>query len=63
MADNCEGCAFSHGEPSRWDGTIRCRRYPPTEQPNDDTRRKSFLAVHRHDWCGEFKPKEQDNDQ
>ena len=47
---SCETCQYSVME--LW---LFCRRYPPIQPTNEDTR---FPQVHATDWCGEYQPKE-----
>ena len=60
---NCNECKFSHddGEGGPED-PIECRRYPPTLMPALDEWPEyfAFPTVERYEWCGEFKPKDEE---
>lgn len=57
--ESCAKCRFWLDSNSAWDGAGQCRRYPPTTTGKHERGGvvSAFVQTTRHDWCGEYKPK------
>lgn len=61
MSVTCQGCAFWKGARDEHSGMSECRRYPPTaSKPHSYGGTVAvWIKTEGHNWCGEFKRKDE----